>query len=96
MANRGKRRLTRPDLEALLNNPNVRTTLDYIRKYESSDRYNVFHGGSTFDSYADHPNKKMPTQDGGTSTAAGGYQFLNSTWKGLAPTSAPTARVWQP
>ena len=41
-----------------------------------SDRgYNVLFGGSKFDSYADHPRKKI-TVNGLTSTAAGRYQIL--------------------
>ena len=41
----------------------------------SDDGYNVLFGGCLFQSYADHPRKKI-TAGGYTSTAAGKYQIL--------------------
>jgi muramidase (phage lysozyme) len=47
--------------------------------------YNTLYGGGTFgDDYSQHPNRKIPITKGPNkgdySTAAGRYQFLNSTW----------------
>jgi muramidase (phage lysozyme) len=64
-------------------NSSVQDFLDIIAKAEGTygrgDEYNIYFGGSTFDSYADHPR----TLHGGSS-AAGRYQFLKGTWDGLA------------
>ena len=50
-----------------------------------SDRgYNVLFGGSKFDSYADHPRKKI-TVNGLTSTAAGKYQILEKVYDAYKP-----------
>lgn len=51
--------------------------LDTIAGTESGGKYNVINGGATFSSYADHPRV---TGAGGTSTAAGKYQFVKGTW----------------
>lgn len=42
-----------------------------------SPGYNVINGGQRFGSFADHPRQKGA---GGTSTAAGRYQFVKATW----------------
>lgn len=47
---------------------------------ESPD-YRTINGGQKFDSYADHPRQKGA---GGTSTAAGRYQFVQGTWDRVA------------
>lgn len=58
--------------------------LDKIASGESPG-YNVLYGGHTFNSYAAHPNIRIPIP--GTdefSTAAGRYQMLGSTWAAQA------------
>ena len=45
--------------------------------------YNVKFGGSTFDDYSRHPDEVM-TSSGLNSAAAGAYQFMPSTWKGVS------------
>jgi len=57
-----------------------RSVLDRIAAGESPG-YNVLYGGSTFDSFADHPRQYVPVEGTGQrSSAAGRYQFLASTW----------------
>ena len=63
-------------------NNNILAFLRVIREGESSqfdDAYRMLYGGSYFDSFAQHPNKRI-TLNGITSTAAGAYQFLYRTW----------------
>lgn len=53
-----------------------------IRKCEGTsgeNGYRMHFGGSLFTSYADHP-RKVITKSGYSSSAAGAYQFLTSTW----------------
>ena len=62
----------------------IRSFLDLIGWSEGST-YKKLVGGGTFTSFADHPRKKVwikSIQD--YSTAAGKYQFLESTWDDVA------------
>jgi muramidase (phage lysozyme) len=66
--------------------PQVRALLRVIRAGEGTsgeNGYRIMFGGATFESFADHPRQKITKPLGGkkiTSTAAGAYQFLSSTW----------------
>jgi len=71
-------RVTRNDLQ----NSNVQAFLRVIRRGEgTSDEggYKRIFGGGTFTSFADHP-RVLVKKSGYTSTAAGAYQFIQSTW----------------
>lgn len=48
-----------------------------ISATESGGAYNVINGGETFTDMSDHPRRRGA---GGTSTAAGKYQFVEATW----------------
>lgn len=61
--------------------PQVRAALDTIAWAEGAN-YNTLYGGGTFSDFSRHPNRKI-TAGGYTSTAAGRYQFLYDTWRGL-------------
>ncbi len=69
-----------------LGNRNVQAMLRLIRVGEGTagDKgYQTLFGGGLFESYADHPRQRITRKMGGrniTSTAAGAYQFLASTW----------------
>jgi muramidase (phage lysozyme) len=69
-----------------VNNPNVRALLAVIRRGEGTagpNGYRTMFGGGLFESFADHPRKAITRKLGArtiTSTAAGAYQFLSSTW----------------
>lgn len=69
-----------------LNNANLRAFIALIREAEGTagaNGYRLLFGGSTFDSFADHPRVKVTARLGGkpiTSTAAGAYQMLARTW----------------
>jgi len=54
-----------------------KATLNAIAARESNGDYAVLNGGSSFDTTKPHPNTIGP---GGTSTAAGRYQFTYGTW----------------
>jgi muramidase (phage lysozyme) len=65
-----------------LNNSNVQALLRVIRTGEGTtgpNGYRTLFGGGTFDSYADHPRQTIKSS-GYTSTAAGAYQFIVSSW----------------
>lgn len=66
---------------------NVAAFLAVIRKGEGTadaNGYRRMFGGKLFDSFADHPRQKNTATFGNgktvTSTAAGAYQFLSTTW----------------
>lgn len=70
-------------------NPNVRKFLDLIAQAEGVKHgYNTMFGNERFGNLSTHPNvrKAFKQTDGRTNytTAAGRYQFLNSTWNNLA------------
>ncbi len=70
-------------------NPNMRKMLNLIASSEGVKHgYNTLFGNQQFNNLAAHPNvrKAFRQTDGATNytTAAGRYQFLNSTWNNLA------------
>jgi muramidase (phage lysozyme) len=73
------------ELEEALQHPNVRAMLQVIRYGEGTtgDKgYRMLFGGETFNDFSKHPNKTI-RKGGYTTTAAGAYQFLSTTWQGL-------------
>lgn len=76
--------------EQLAGGSNVLAFLDMIADSEgtrtvpgSDDGYNVLYGGGLFESYLDHPRKRLTFPINGkrvTSTAAGRYQLLERYW----------------
>ncbi len=68
--------------QADVSNANVQAFLQVIRRGEGTSDvagYRRIFGGQMFESFAQHPNVKV-TKSGYTSTAAGAFQFLKSTW----------------
>ena len=67
-------------------NRNVQAFLQVLRNGEGTagpNGYRTLFGGGLFEGFATHPNIKVTRTMGGralTSTAAGAYQFLKSTW----------------
>lgn len=73
----------------LLADPNARTALDLIAAAEGvAHGYNTMFGNTVIDSLADHPRERRGfTQTDGQAnqtSAAGRYQFLESTWDDAA------------
>lgn len=65
-----------------LNNRNVQAMLRVIRRGEGTadaDGYRRIFGGQLFSGYGDHPRVSV-SRSGYTSTAAGAYQFIVSSW----------------
>jgi muramidase (phage lysozyme) len=63
-------------------NGNVQAFLKVIRRGEGTadaGGYSRLYGGAAFDGFADHP-RRVITAGRWTSSAAGAYQFLSSTW----------------
>jgi muramidase (phage lysozyme) len=77
---------TRAELEAALNNPNARKFLDLLSYTEGTQQngYATAFGGGKINDLSRHPRTSRDfTQTDGkknTTTAAGRYQFLSSTW----------------
>ncbi|QOF71856.1 hypothetical protein IG197_01825 [Aminobacter sp. SR38] len=68
--------------------PYQKALLNTIAGPESGGRYNVIYGGGRFDDFSKHPGQAVRIQTGPnagrTSSAAGKYQFLGSTWEDQA------------
>lgn len=68
--------------------PPMREVLEMIKGPESGGRYDVMYGGGRFDPEKGHPRKAVPITSGPnvgkTSSAAGAYQFIGSTWDKVA------------
>ena len=74
---RGSPSVTTPGAPRVMDDPIMRGFLNTIAGPESGGLYDIKNGGSRFSGYGSFPEGIGP---GGTSTAAGRYQFLSSTW----------------
>jgi muramidase (phage lysozyme) len=72
--------------------PNLTAFLAMVAQCEvgTADKsgYNILYGGGRFDSFADHPRRKI-TAGAYTSTAAGRYQILAGTWDDFIKAEGP-------
>lgn len=73
--------MTRDELLALRENPNVQVILNLIAETEGTAKngYATRFGGGVLPSLDDHP-RALHKFKGGKTSAAGRYQFLSSTW----------------
>lgn len=80
--------MNRSDFRAALQSPNVRALLVAIRLGEGTSDANGYRrlvGGGEFESFADHPRRRIWIPAYRVySSAAGAYQFLTKTWDALA------------
>jgi muramidase (phage lysozyme) len=79
--------MTREELAQLTQNPNVRTFLDLISETEGTTKhgYSTAFGGGVLPALNDHPRTVQTFGKKGEKTsAAGRYQFLQSTWDDVA------------
>lgn len=91
---------TRDELLAIAQEPNVAAFLHVIRFCEGTlgDRgFQTIYGYQYFDSFADHPRKKV-TAGAYTSSAAGAFQFMPQTWdemraKYALPDFSPASQI---
>jgi muramidase (phage lysozyme) len=74
----GSDEIADPDIA---NDPVMRGFLQTLSDPESGGAYNIKNGGSTFSDFSKFPEGIGP---GGTSSAAGRYQFTSDTWKEVA------------
>lgn len=85
----------------------MRAILNVAAGVESSGSYDVMYGGERFTDFSQHPNKPVRItsgpHEGKTSTAAGRYQMLYSTWvkardalglTDFSPESQDRAAIW--
>lgn len=72
--------------------PNLSAFLAMVAQCEvgtvGPDGYHILYGGGRFDSFADHPRRKI-TAGAYTSTAAGRYQILAGTWDDFVKANGP-------
>ena len=68
--------------------PTQKAFLNTLAGPESGGEYNIVYGGEHFEDYSKHPGIYTPIKSGPnkgkTSSAAGKYQFLESTWNDIA------------
>lgn len=72
--------------------PYQRAFLNAVAGGESGGRYDIRYDGgegSSFDINGAHPRVYVPLKDGRKSSAAGRYQFVYNTWKGLMGADTP-------